>query len=46
MAAAGLLAENKKPSDDELLAAMSGNICRCGCYQRIFAAVKSAAQEA
>jgi len=46
MAAAGLLAENKKPSDDEILAAMSGNICRCGCYQRIFAAVKSAAQEA
>ncbi|HKQ24063.1 MAG TPA: (2Fe-2S)-binding protein [Burkholderiales bacterium] len=46
MSAAGLLAENKKPSDDDILAAMSGNICRCGCYQRIFAAVKSAAQEA
>jgi isoquinoline 1-oxidoreductase alpha subunit len=46
MSAAGLLAENKNPSDEEILAAMSRNICRCGCYQRIFAAVKSAAQEA
>jgi isoquinoline 1-oxidoreductase alpha subunit len=46
MNAAGLLNENKSPSDDEILAAMQGNICRCGCYQRIFAAVKSAAQEA
>src|SRR4029453_17209761 len=41
---AGLLAENKNPSDDDILAAMSGNICRCGCYQRIFAAIKSAAK--
>jgi isoquinoline 1-oxidoreductase alpha subunit len=46
MSAAALLAENKSPSDAEILSAMSGNICRCGCYQRIFAAVKSAAQEA
>ncbi|HEX7812435.1 MAG TPA: (2Fe-2S)-binding protein [Burkholderiales bacterium] len=46
MNAAALLNENKSPSDDEILAAMQGNICRCGCYQRIFAAVKSAAQEA
>ena len=46
MSAAGLLAENKNPSDEEILAAMSRNICRCGCYQRIFAAIKSAAQEA
>lgn len=46
MNAAALLAEKKSPSDDDILAAMQGNICRCGCYQRIFAAVKSAAQEA
>jgi isoquinoline 1-oxidoreductase alpha subunit len=46
MNAAGLLAENKNPSDEDILAAMSGNICRCGCYQRIFAAIKSAAKEA
>ena len=46
MSAAALLTENKNPSDAEILAAMSGNICRCGCYQRIFSAVKSAAQEA
>jgi len=43
MAAAALIAENSKPSDEQILSAMSGNICRCGCYQRIFAAVKSAA---
>lgn len=46
MNAAGLLAQNSKPNDDDILAAMSGNICRCGCYQRIFSAIKSAAQEA
>jgi isoquinoline 1-oxidoreductase alpha subunit len=46
MSAAGLLAENKNPSDADILAAMSGNICRCGCYQRIFSAVKSAAKGA
>ncbi len=43
MQAASLLAENPKPSDAEILDAMSGNICRCGCYQRITAAVRSAA---
>jgi isoquinoline 1-oxidoreductase alpha subunit len=47
MAAAALIAEkNGKPTDEEIYVAMSGNICRCGCYQRIFAAVKTAAQEA
>jgi isoquinoline 1-oxidoreductase subunit alpha len=46
MQAAALLAEKKKPSDAEIISAMSGNICRCGCYQRIFAAVKDAAKEA
>lgn len=42
MQAAALLAENPKPSDDEILSAMSGNVCRCGCYQRITAAVRQA----
>jgi isoquinoline 1-oxidoreductase subunit alpha len=46
MQGAALLSENKTPSDAQILEAMSGNICRCGCYQRIFAAVKSAAKEA
>ncbi len=46
MNAAALLAANAKPSDQEIVEAMSGNICRSGCYQRIFAAIKSAAQEA
>ena len=46
MSAAALLSEKKNPSDDEILAAMSDNICRCGCYQRIFSAVKAAAKEA
>ncbi len=46
MAGAALIAENKNPTDAQILEAMSGNICRCGCYQRIFAAVKSAAKGA
>ncbi len=43
MQAAGLLAENPRPSDEEILEAMAGNVCRCGCYQRIVAAVRQAA---
>jgi isoquinoline 1-oxidoreductase alpha subunit len=43
MQAAALLATTKNPSETEILSVMSGNICRCGCYQRITAAVKSAA---
>jgi aerobic-type carbon monoxide dehydrogenase small subunit (CoxS/CutS family) len=35
MTAAALLAENPNPSDDEIDAAMSGTLCRCGTYQRI-----------
>jgi aerobic-type carbon monoxide dehydrogenase small subunit (CoxS/CutS family) len=35
MTAAALLAENPDPSDDEIDAAMSGTLCRCGTYQRI-----------
>ncbi len=42
MQAAELLKKNPKPSDAEILDAMSGNVCRCGCYQRIVAAVRHA----
>jgi isoquinoline 1-oxidoreductase subunit alpha len=44
MSAAALLASNSNPSDADIDAAMSGNICWCGTYQRIRAAIKSAAQ--
>ncbi len=43
MAAAALLAEKPRPTDADIDAAMSGNICRCGAYQRIRAAIKDAA---
>jgi isoquinoline 1-oxidoreductase alpha subunit len=43
MSAAALLKTNKNPSDAEIDAAMSGNICRCGTYPRIRAAIKDAA---
>ena len=39
MQAAALLLENPKPSHDQIRDAMAGNICRCGCYQRIENAV-------
>ena len=39
MQAAALLIQNPKPSHDQIRDAMSGNICRCGCYQRIENAV-------
>ncbi len=42
MQAAELLKENPNPTDAEIHEAMSGNICRCGCYQRIIAAVRDA----
>jgi len=45
MQAAALLKRNPDPTDAEIAHTMSGNICRCGTYQRIFAAVKTAAQE-
>jgi len=44
MQAASLLAKTPKPSDDDIDGSMSGNICRCGTYQRIRAAIKAAAQ--
>ncbi|EPX81439.1 (2Fe-2S)-binding protein [Salipiger mucosus] len=43
MQAAALLAETPQPSDDDIDAAMSGNLCRCGTYPRIRAAIKAAA---
>jgi len=43
MNAAALLNENANPSDDDIDAAMNGNICRCGTYLRIKAAIKTAA---
>lgn len=44
LAAAALLAGNPKPTDADIDAAMSGNICRCGTYTRIRAAIHEAAQ--
>lgn len=44
MAAAALIASNPHPSDADIDAAMSGNICRCGTYKRIREAIKSAAE--
>ena len=43
MSAAALLAKNRNPSDADINSAMSGNICRCGTYNRIRSAIKSAA---
>jgi isoquinoline 1-oxidoreductase subunit alpha len=45
MAAAALLRSNPRPTDEQIDAAMSGNLCRCGTYQRIRAAVHRAAGE-
>jgi isoquinoline 1-oxidoreductase alpha subunit len=43
MQAAALLASSPKPTQDDILTVMSGNICRCGCYQRIAEAITLAA---
>ncbi|WP_416908789.1 MAG: (2Fe-2S)-binding protein [Polymorphobacter sp.] len=43
MSAATLLAETPRPSDEDIDAAMAGNLCRCGTYLRIRAAIKQAA---
>ena len=45
MSAAALLAKKRNPSDADIDGAMSGNICRCGTYVRVRAAVKTAAAE-
>ncbi len=44
MSAAALLRKTPRPSDDEIEAAMEGNLCRCGTYRRIRAAIKQAAE--
>lgn len=44
MTASAFLEKNPNPSDEEIKAAMHGNICRCGTYLKIFEAVKSASQ--
>ncbi len=44
MSAAALLKDNPNPSDEDIDAAMNGNICRCGTYTRIKAAIKTAAK--
>ena len=44
MSAAALLTTNKKPSDADIDAAMSGNVCRCATYQRIRAAIHDASK--
>ena len=44
MAASALLAKNPKPSDADIDAAMAGNLCRCGTYPRIRAAIHTAAK--
>ncbi|MFQ5865073.1 MAG: (2Fe-2S)-binding protein [bacterium] len=45
MSAAALLAQNPKPSDEDINAALSGNLCRCGTYQRIRRAIHRAVKE-
>lgn len=44
MTASSLIQQNPKPTDDEIMTAMAGNLCRCGTYNRIKAAVKTAAK--
>jgi isoquinoline 1-oxidoreductase alpha subunit len=46
MKAAELLAANPKPSREQIVAHMDGNICRCGTYHRIIAAIQRASKEA
>ena len=45
MKAAELLAANPKPSRDDIVSHMNGNICRCGTYNRIIAAIQRASRE-
>lgn len=46
MSAAPLLERTPHPTDDEIIAAMSGNLCRCGTYPKIVAAIRAAADAA
>jgi isoquinoline 1-oxidoreductase subunit alpha len=43
MQAAAMIAANPSPTDQQIVDGMAGNVCRCGCYQRIAAAVRQAA---
>jgi aerobic-type carbon monoxide dehydrogenase small subunit (CoxS/CutS family) len=43
MSAVGLLAANAKPTEDDIIHGMNGNICRCGTYPRIVTAIRRAA---
>ena len=45
MSTVGLLNSNPRPSDDEIVRFMNGNMCRCGTYGRILAAIRQAARE-
>jgi isoquinoline 1-oxidoreductase subunit alpha len=45
MSAVALLQKNKRPSEADIEAAMSGNVCRCGTYNRIRSAIRQAARE-
>ncbi|HSC75315.1 MAG TPA: (2Fe-2S)-binding protein [Pseudomonadales bacterium] len=45
MSAVGLLSNNANPTDEDILIAMTGNICRCGTYPRIVKAIKVAAKK-
>ena len=45
MAAAALLAKNKKPSREQIVQHMNGNLCRCGTYNRIVRAIERASKE-
>jgi aerobic-type carbon monoxide dehydrogenase small subunit (CoxS/CutS family) len=44
MAGVGLLRKNANPTNEEILVAMKGNICRCGTYQRILSAIREGAK--
>ena len=46
MSAVALLKETPNPTDEDIDTAMAGNVCRCGMYTRIKAAIKTAAKEA
>lgn len=45
LAATALLREHPRPSQDEVLEAMNGNVCRCGTYPRILAAIRRASEK-
>ncbi len=46
LSATALLRKKRNPSDEEITAAMNGNLCRCGTYPRVVAAIKRAARQA